>query len=577
MNKVVTTIAPTRPLRSLADMKNDLSIIKRTAAYCRVSTDSAEQATSFDNQVEEWTKRILENPQYQLVKVYSDEGISGTSARGREGFNQMIEDAKAGKIDLILCKSISRFARNTVLTIQTIRELKAIGVEVYFDNERMSTFDEKTEFMLSIMSSMAQEESRHISENVRWTFQKMMKEGRPIITTSRFLGYTKGEDGNLTIVPEEAEIVRLIYSMYDRGIGIFAIRKELKKRGYKTITGCECWNISTIQNILRNEKYKGDMLLQKTFTVDYLTHKAKKNKGEVPSYYVSNSHEAIIDPEMWNRVQERIKTQSLRMVGANRDLNKYNTRYPLSGMMICYHCGQTYKRRQWSKGYKTPKVMYQCSGYVEPKLKGRCVAKPIGEDILLEACAEVINELFISKTQVFEKLSKIMSNVFHEGATTEAIKKKEARRDELEKTINLLLEDRANAQDLTMRKFFDVKYVDACNEYGLIGKELEVLREKEENEIDLSTRYKKIQALIAGKKITPDMITKDMLDVFLYRIIVLGRNEIVFTVNATRTMGLEELRRKRKSVVEKTPIYNHTVQLKGTKKTFKLHYKVVVV
>lgn len=207
MNKVVTTIAPTRPLRSLTDMKDDLSIIKRTAAYCRVSTDSEEQSTSFDNQVEEWTKRILENPQYQLVKIYSDEGISGTSAKNRDGFNQMIEDAKAGKIDLILCKSISRFARNTVLTIQTIRELKAIGVEVYFDNERMSTFDEKTEFMLSIISSMAQEESRHISENVKWTFQKMMKEGKAIITTSRFLGYTKGENDTLVIVPEEAEIV----------------------------------------------------------------------------------------------------------------------------------------------------------------------------------------------------------------------------------------------------------------------------------------------------------------------------------------------------------------------------------
>ena len=284
MNKVVTTIAPTRPLRSLTDMKDDLSIIKRTAAYCRVSTDSEEQSTSFDNQVEEWTKRILENPQYQLVKIYSDEGISGTSAKNRDGFNQMIEDAKAGKIDLILCKSISRFARNTVLTIQTIRELKAIGVEVYFDNERMSTFDEKTEFMLSIISSMAQEESRHISENVKWTFQKMMKEGKAIITTSRFLGYTKGENDTLVIVPEEAEIVKLIYTMYDQGCGIYEIRRELIKRGYKTITGNTYWHLSTLQSILRNEKYKGDLLLQKTFTVDYLTHKAIKNQGQVPSY-----------------------------------------------------------------------------------------------------------------------------------------------------------------------------------------------------------------------------------------------------------------------------------------------------
>ena len=578
MNKVVTTIAPTRPLRSLTDMKDDLSIIKRTAAYCRVSTDSEEQSTSFDNQVEEWTKRILENPQYQLVKIYSDEGISGTSAKNRDGFNQMIEDAKAGKIDLILCKSISRFARNTVLTIQTIRELKAIGVEVYFDNERMSTFDEKTEFMLSIISSMAQEESRHISENVKWTFQKMMKEGKAIITTSRFLGYTKGENDTLVIVPEEAEIVKLIYTMYDQGCGIYEIRRELIRRGYKTITGNTYWHLSTLQSILRNEKYKGDLLLQKTFTVDYLTHKAVKNKGQVPSYYVTNSHEPIIDPVMWDRVQERIKTQSLRMIGANRDLNKYNTLYPLSGMLICYDCGQTYKRRQWTAGYKVPRIVYQCNGYIEPKDKERCSAKPIGEDILLKACADVINELFLSKSKVFEKIQKIMTIVFEkERSTTPIIQEKEKRKVELENTISLLMEERANAVDINMKALFDEQYLKACNEYKLLGKELEELQEKEGNEIDIASRYKKIQSLIAGNQVTPEMINKDILDVFLYRIIVLNRNEVVFTINASHTMPLETLRQKRKEVAEREPIYQGTTKCKGLRKTFKLHYKVVIV
>ena len=576
MNKVVTTIAPTRPLRSMADMKNDLNIIKRTAAYCRVSTDSDEQASSFDNQIEEWTKRILENPQYQLVKIYSDEGISGTTAN-REGFNQMIEDAKAGKIDLILCKSISRFARNTVLTIQTIRELKAIGVEVYFDNERMSTFDEKTEFMLSIMSSMAQEESRHISENVRWTFQKMMKEGKAIITTSRFLGYTKGEDGNLKIVPEEAEIVKLIYTMYDQGFGIFDIRKALREKGYKTVSGNDYWHLSTLQGILRNEKYKGDLLLQKTFTVDYLTHKAQKNKGQVPSYYVTNSHEAIIDPAMWDRVQERIKTQSLRMVGANRDLNKYNTRYPLSGMLICYYCGQTYKRRHWIKGYQNPKIMYQCNGYVEPKTGERCEAKPVGENILLKACSEVINELFLSNSKVFDKISKLMETVFKGGETSTALQESIKKKDELENTINLLLEERANTNDMQVKSLLDTKYLEACEKYKSISKEVETLQEREKSEIDVSTRYKKIKELIDGKQVTPEMITKDMLDVFLYRIIVLSRNEIVFTINASRTMSLEDLRKKRKEVAARNPIYEGETNLKGTKKRFKLHYKVVLV
>jgi site-specific DNA recombinase len=489
----------------------------------------------------------------------------------------MIEDAKAGKIDLILCKSISRFARNTVLTIQTIRELKAIGVEVYFDNERMSTFDEKTEFMLSIISSMAQEESRHISENVKWTFQKMMKEGKPIITTSRFLGYTKGEDGNLVIVPEEAEIIKLIYTMYDEGCGIYEIRRTLRKKGYKTVSGSDYWHLSTIQSILRNEKYKGDVLLQKTFTIDYLTHKAVKNRGQVPSYYVTNSHEPIIDPDMWERVQERIKAQSLKLRGANRDLSKYNTRYPLSGMLICNECGETYKRRQWISGYKVPKIMYQCNRYIEPKLQERCHAKPISENLLLVACAQVINELFLTDSKVFAKIANVIDEVFKPRGASTTLTDKIAKKEELEKTINLLLSERANATSLETRTLLDKQYVDACDEYSLILKEIEHLQDKEQAEINLAARYKRVKALIDGKQVTPEMINKDILDVFLYRIIVVDRNDIVITINVTKTIPLEELRKIRKEIAERKPLYEKTIKMRDPKKMARLHYKVVLV
>ena len=308
-----------------------------------------------------------------------------------------------------------------------------------------------------------------------------------------------------------------------------------------------------------------------------MTHKAKKNKGEVPSYYVTNSHEPIIDPAMWDRVQERIKLQSMRMVGANRDLNKYNTHYPLSGMLICYYCGQTYKRRHWIKGYKNPKIMYQCNGYVEPKTVNRCEAKPVGEKILLKACAEVINELFLSGSKVFDKISKVMDTIFQGKQTSGALQEKEKRREELENTINLLVEERANATDMKMKSLFDNKYLEACNEYKLLNKEIEDLQEKEKCEIDIKTRYKKIKELIDGRKVTPEMITKDMFDVFLYRIIVLNRNEVVFTINASRTMSLEDLRKKRKEVASRHPVYEHETNLRGTKKKFTLHYKVVLV
>lgn len=249
MNKTVTTIAPTRAMPAITDKEANMTLMRNVGAYCRVSTDSDEQLNSYDQQVEEWTKRILDNPSYRLVKIYADAGISGTSIKGRDGFKEMLDDARRGKLDLILVKSISRFARNTVLTISTIRELKELGVEVYFDNEHMSTFDPKNEFMFSIMSSMAQEESRHISENVKWTFQKMMKEGKPFVNCTRFLGYKKDEQGNLVIVPEEAEIVKYIFELYDQGYGPAAIEKKLEARHYKTAAGKPYWYASTINGI----------------------------------------------------------------------------------------------------------------------------------------------------------------------------------------------------------------------------------------------------------------------------------------------------------------------------------------
>ena len=577
MSRTVQVIAATKTYGD----KLPTTALKRVGAYCRVSTDSEQQAGSFENQVEEWTKRILDNPTYQLVKVYNDDGISGTSDRGRDGFKEMIRDAKNGKLDLILVKSISRFARNTVLTLQTIKELKEVGVEVYFDTENISTFDPKNELLFTIMSSIAQEESRHISENVKWTITKMMKEGRVFLTTSKFLGYDMDpETKNLVINEDEAKIVRLIYNMYDAGTGPAEIRRELQRRGYKTLYGCDSWNSSTLTSILRNEKYKGDLLLQKTYTVDYLTHKRADNTGQEQQYYVENNHEAIIPKDQWKRVQKRLDIQARRLVGANRDLNKYNTIYPLSGMMVCYNCGRTYKRRTWYKGYPEgqPRYVFQCIGYLEADADGnKCHTQPVDEQMVLEACTQVINEVYLNNSSVFQKLYKVIEKNLESKDLDELIEKKIAYKDEIDKNIDFLLNERMSAGSFEIKMKLDEKYATLVEEFKSISREVDMLREKQAENLNSSERLKVIKEMLGSKTITRDMITKEMMDVFLYRIIVMNKREIIITINTTNTITLEEFRQKRQEIAAKTPIIDKTFTIKPRKKRMTLRYKVVLV
>ena len=272
--------------------------------------------------------------------MFADRGITGTNTKNRENFNRMIDLALNGGIDIILTKSISRFARNTVDTLQTVRELKAVGVEVRFEKENLHTFDPKCEMMLTIMSSLAQEESRSISENVRWGKQKSMRDGKVSLAYSRFLGYKKGADGRPEIVEEEAAIIRKIYDLFLSGKTINEIAAILTNMGVLTPAGRAKWSVSTVRSILSNEKYKGEALLQKTFTVDYLTKEVRKNNGEVPSVRVRNYHEPIIEPEVFDRVQEILAESTKRRA-------KVRTRHPFAGRLICGDCGSFYGHKVW--------------------------------------------------------------------------------------------------------------------------------------------------------------------------------------------------------------------------------------
>ena len=308
---------------------------RKVAAYARVSTDQEEQLTSYEAQVDYYTNYIKSRDDWEFVDVYTDEGISGTSTKHREGFNKMVEYAMAGNIDLIITKSVSRFARNTVDSLTTIRKLKDIGCECYFEKENIWTFDGKGELLLTIMSSLAQEESRSISENVKWGHRKRFADGKVTVPFGHFLGYKRGEDGNLVIDEEQAVIVKRIYREYLSGSTAVAIAKGLTNDGIETPGHKQKWHASTVRSILTNEKYKGEALLQKYYTPDFLTKKQKVNNGEIQQYYVENNHPAIIEPEIFEMV--RIEKDRRLMLNG-----KYSGTDILTSRIKCGECGGSY-------------------------------------------------------------------------------------------------------------------------------------------------------------------------------------------------------------------------------------------
>ena len=281
---------------------------KRVAAYCRVSTDQEAQETSLEEQMAHFNTVIAEHPDWELAGIYADEGISGTQVKHRVQFQQMIEDAKAKKIDLILTKSISRFARNVVDCLTNIRLLRNLRppVSVYFDKERLDSLDEKAEVFLTMLASFAQEESRSISTNIKWATRSRMKAGTQKISTTSLLGYDTDDDGEMVIVTNEAEIVRTIYMSFDKGMHPAEIAEKLNALEIRTIKN-NPWTGESVKNILRNEKYCGDVLMQKTYTVDCLTHKTKKNEGEVEQYFIPDHHPAIVEREVWDKAQVRLE------------------------------------------------------------------------------------------------------------------------------------------------------------------------------------------------------------------------------------------------------------------------------
>ncbi len=391
--KNVTVIPATLNIHTKTPTKE--RVRRRVAAYARVSTDSEEQLTSYEAQVDYYTRFIQENPDWDFVEVYTDEGISAVNTKRRDGFNRMIRDALAGKIDLIVTKSVSRFARNTVDSLTTIRKLKEAGCECFFQKENIMTFDSKGELLITIMSSLAQEESRSISENVTWGQRKRFSDGKVSIPYGQFLGYRKGADGLPEIVPEEAEIVKRIYREFLQGKSTNAIATMLTEECIPTPGKKTVWQRATVESILRNEKYKGSALLQKSFTVDFLTKKTKINEGEVPQYYVEDSHPAIIEPWEWEQVQVELERRK-------NSRNRHHQASPFSGKIICADCGDIFGAKTWHSTDRYRRVIWQCNG----KFKGerKCETPHLTEERLKELYLVALGEYLSDRNAAIDRL-----------------------------------------------------------------------------------------------------------------------------------------------------------------------------
>ena len=359
---------------------------KRVAAYARVSTDSEDQIHSFKAQIDEYTTKITSNPNWEFVGMYSDEGISGTSLKKRDGLNALLKEAKKGNVDLILVKSISRLGRNTLDILTIVRELREIGVEIKFEKENLSSLDTRTDMVLTFHSSIAQEEAKNISDNVKWGIRKRMRDGNWKVPTEKFLGYTKDENGNMIIDESQADIVRAIFNLYLANKSIKEIIAYLEGSHYLTGSGKEKWSRQNIMQILQNEKYKGDLILQKTVVIDYLSHESRSNKDGkyADMWLVKNHHPAIISREAFDLVQTIIEYKK------NDRFLRPNIGGPLSTKLYCGLCGRPLFYQSRCDG----KNMFSCNVSRRNLQRNKCELSPIQEEDINTICVQAMKAYY---------------------------------------------------------------------------------------------------------------------------------------------------------------------------------------
>ena len=452
MERTVRHIPASRPKAAGAEKR--LHGRQRVAAYCRVSTDSEEQINSYTAQKAYYTQKIEESQDWELAGIFADEGITGTSMKKRKEFNRMITACKRGGIDLILTKSLSRFARNTVDCLETVRILKSKGIGVIFEKENINTLTESSEFLITLFSGFAQAESESLSSNIQLGIRMAMKEGKVNFHYRSMLGYRRGADGKPEIVPEEAEVVRRIYRRYLEGCSEGQIQKELTLDGIATAKGVKAWSHQVVHSILTNEKYAGDALLRKTFTTDCISKTVKKNTGELPQYYIKDNHPAIIPRDIYQRVQEemarRTSKRKVMQKSGKTEQGKYSAKYALSERLVCGECGSPYKRCTWARnGVK--RIVWRCVSRLEFGKKYCHESPSIEEDKLHTAILTALNRVIEASNGLQEELTETLQMVCAQEGDGDNMLELEFELETLTARQNTLLDQAlANMEDLTI-------------------------------------------------------------------------------------------------------------------------------
>lgn len=384
----------------------------RVAAYCRVSTDDEEQLTSYEAQKNYYTDKIMTNKEWTMAGIFADEGITGTSARKRPEFLRMIRQCKQGKIDIVLTKSISRFARNTVDCLNYVRALKELGIAVIFEKENMNTLEVDSEILITMLGAFAQSESESISANVRWGIRQAMKEGKATIQYKYLYGYRKGDDGKPEIIPDQAEVVRKIYDLFLSGTPVRGIQEYLNASAVPNINGESKWARSAIDSILTNEKYCGDVLLQKTYIDDCINKKVKKNTGQLPMYLVQNHHEGIISRETFDAAQAELARRSAGKSPSKKNAptgrSRYSSKYALSDRLYCGECGTRYQRCTWRNRDGSKRIVWRCVSRVDYGSKYCHDSPTLDEEPLHRAVLAAINSAVNDKDNIVYNLKAAM-------------------------------------------------------------------------------------------------------------------------------------------------------------------------
>lgn len=498
----------------------------RVAAYCRVSTEQEEQQNSYQVQIAYYTDLINRKKEWTLAGIFADEGISGTQTKKRTEFNRMIRMCKNKKIDLVITKSISRFARNTVDCLEYVRQLKDLGIGVIFEKENINTLTMTSEFMIALYGSFAQAESESISKNVSWGKEKAYREGKVQFQYKHLLGYKKGADGKPEIVPEEAKIVRMIYKLFLDGYSMRNIKNVLENKVVLTATGKKIWNESLISSILKNEKYVGDALMQKTYTLDCITHKIVKNHGERPMFLVTDHHAPIIDRDTYSRVQQELARRSSKRKISDKtttEQGKYSSKYALTELLICGQCGTPYRRTTWSSRGKK-QIVWRCISRLEHGKKYCPESPTIKEESLHKAIIHAINNYYSCRNDIARILKANIGTVL-ECQGQEEIISIENRLKEIDNArndlVNLIASGGCDEDKL------DSEFSKLYEEEQQLSERLEILRSQNKTSAETQKKLDKIMDMIEREKFELETFDNVLIRKLIECVKVLDKTEIL--------------------------------------------------